>query len=644
VTAVAIVAFGAVSSLGEGRMAAPAGEPGAEARVAIARDPILAAAGLGRPFAARARVDGDDRATTLLARALSACAADLDAARPAWRGERVGVVLGTSSGGMRAAERAFDAIARGEGVADVEAPQYFGPFARAIRRLQRPVDPCVLVLGACASATMAIGLGARWLARGDCDLVLAGGFDEVTVFVAAGFEALRAVTSSPPPRPFRMQRDGMALGEGAGVVALARADDTPEVRLAGRPRFPHVIRGYGAASDAVHLTAPDREGAGLARAIAAALEEAGSVEVDLVSAHATATPFNDAAESRALATALGCARARAAVVHPFKAQIGHALGAAGVLELLAAADALERGLLPAAAGEGAMDPDAPARLLARAQPAAPRAALKISSAFGGANAALVLGPRPASPRSRVRRGAFIHAAAAVDAELPLDELAARTRTPLDRLGRADPLVRLALAAVARLESSAGPLGGTSTGVIVGSAYATLETNALFAARIRARGASAAEPRRFPYTSPNAVAGQVSMAFGSMGPSFTVGGGMHAGLEALAAGAVLVEAGDAERIVVVAADDVGPATRALGGEGLASGAVAVLVTNDPQGARARIGAIELRRGVAPEPPGPAGHRALLPLVESLLPPVLLGSSPPDARARIELHPAIDAIDR
>jgi 3-oxoacyl-[acyl-carrier-protein] synthase II len=626
VTAIAIVAHGAVSALGQGRAAASAGEPGARARVAIARDDELAQAGLSRPFVARAAgIDAEDRSTALLATALRGCLAELDAVRPHWRDERVGLVLGTSSGGMRAAERAFAGVARGERVVDAEAATYFGPMASVARLVRRPLDPSVLVLAACASGSIAIGLAARWLEREACDVVLAGGFDDVTVFVAAGFEALRAVTESPPPRPFRLDRDGMALGEGAAVLALARAGARPSRRI---------ITGFGVASDAVHLTAPDREGKGLARAAAAAFEEAGRPAIDLVSAHATATPFNDAAEARALAIALGAEAARDVIVHPFKAQIGHTLGAAGALELLAAVDAIERGVLPAAAGEGTLDPDAPARLLAEARRGAPRTALKLSSAFGGANAALVLGAE-GSP-ARPRRPAFVHQAVRVDREPPIEHLASISRTPLDRLLRADALVRLALAAVAGLEATSEPLAGA--GVIVGTALATLETNALFAARIRERGARAAEARRFPYTSPNAVAGQCSIAFELTGPSFTVGGGMHAALEALACAAVLVESGDADRIVVVAVDDIGPTSLAMGHGSLKAGAVAALVSAKPTaGARARIGVIELRRGggaCANEAPG---HLALRPLLDPRLPSELVASSPPDGFARIALHP-------
>jgi len=624
VSDVAIVAFGAVSALGEGASAVSAGVVGEAARLGIARDDELVRAGLARPFVARALVgDPEERATALLERALASCVSDLEGARPGWRRERVGLVLGTSSGGMRTAEVAFAALARGEGVADREAATYFGPMARAARSLGRELDPALLVLGACASSALAIGLAVRCLARGACDVVLAGGFDDVTVFVASGFEVLRATTASPPPRPFRLGRDGMSLGEGAAVLALVRNE--PRARL--------FVTGFGASSDACHLTAPDRNGTGLAGAAVAALAEAGGPEIDLVSPHATATPFNDAAESRAIARALSGQRS-VPVVQPFKAQIGHTLGAAGALELLACGDAIVRGVLPAAAGEGTLDPDAPARLLERTTTGPVRAALKLACAFGGANAALVLAPRPAAP-TRAPRPVYVRAASHVDAEPPLDALATGARTTVDRLDRAGALVRLAIAAVARLEGRTGTLAGA--GVVVGSALATIETNALYAGRIRERGARAAAPRVFPYTSPNAVAGECSIAFGLTGPSFSVGGGLHAGLEALVAGALLVEGGDAERVVVVAVDEAGPTTRALVGDGVVSGAVALLLSASVTDAFARVGDLHVRRGVSVSGPLAAGHLALLPLAGGVFVGDLAAASPPDALAVVRLEP-------
>jgi len=622
VSDVAIVAIGAVSSLGEGMAAACTGIPGEPARVAIARDEELAQAGLARPFAARAAVPAgeDDRATWLLRRALLACAEDLDRIRPGWRRERVGLVVGTSSGGMRQAERAFERCARGAAPGDAEAPTYFGPLARAARALGRELDPVVLVLGACASSVLSVGLGCRWLERGACDVVLAGGFDDVTVFVAAGFEALRATTASPPPRPFRTGRDGMSLGEGAAILALARPDGSRLVRA--------FVTGFAAACDAVHLTAPDREGKGLTLAASRALDEAGRPHVDLVSPHATATPFNDPVEARVI----GSLGQPGPVVHPFKAQIGHTLGAAGALELLACVDAIERGVLPAAAGSGPVDPDATVRLLDRTLAGSPRTALKLAAAFGGSNAALVVSAvqGPTRPARRAFVGKGVHVAE----EPAVEELAASTGLSTERLDRADALVRLALAAVAALRKS-GSLEGA--GIVVGSALATLETNAVFAARVRDRGARFAEPRRFPYTSPNAVAGECSIAFGLTGPGFAVGGGMHAGLEALATAALLVEAGDAERMVVVAVDEVGPVTRALGWDGLRSGAVAVLVTADASGAVARVGDMHIVRGPSVPRSGAPGHLALVPFVTRPAAQVLECSTPPDASARIELEP-------
>ncbi len=610
---IAIIASGAVSGLGEGRAATSAGQVGERARVVVGRDDELAAAGLLRPFAARVDVEGDDRATAILRRALELCARDLEVVDPSWRRRRVGLVLGTSSGGMRSAERFFD------GVGASSDATYFAPMRAAETVLGVALSPATLVLGACASSTIAIGLATRWLEAGACDLVLAGGFDAVSVFVAAGFEALHATTATPPSRPFRVGRDGMALGEGAAVIALSREGEHARAYVAG----------FGATADAVHLTAPDRSGSGLARAARAALDEAAGGAIDLVSAHATATPFNDAAEARAIHAVLG--DASTAIVHPMKAQIGHTLGAAGALELLACVDAMERGVGPAAAGDGALDDDARVEMLDRADARPIQAALKLSSAFGGANAALVVTRDPRATATRARHAAHVSRAVYVD-ELPdVAALASTLGVAIDRLGRTDGLTRLALAAVAKLAATEGAL--TGAGIVVGTALATLETNAVFQARIRERGALRAEPRRFPYTSPNAAPGECALVFGLTGPGFSVGSGLHAGVEALGVAAALVEAGDAERIVVVAVDEAGEHTRAIAA-GVVSGAVAALVTRS--GGIARIARTSLvhaapRRGGALE----VGHRALLPLTAARAPAFVEASCPPDAYARVDL---------
>jgi 3-oxoacyl-[acyl-carrier-protein] synthase II len=675
-----IVAFGAVSAMGEGDAAVSAGTVGERARVCIGRDERLVSAGLARPFAAR--VDGTagdgDPATDMLLRAAKGCARELDAVLPGWRSLRVGLALGTSSGGMQAAEVLFASYARPgappSSPVAVQSALYFAPMLELVGVLGVDLEPATLVMGACAASTLAVGLGLRWLEADACDLVLVGGFDAVSTLVAAGFEVLRATTSTPPPRPFRLGRDGMALGEGAAVVALRPSPLAPRASV-------HV-RGFAATSDALHLTAPDRTGHGLAAAALAALAEAGLTSVDLVSPHGSATPFSDAAEAHALAAALP-RTARDVIVHPFKAQVGHTLGASGVLETLACVDALSRGVYPAAAGEGELDPEAHATLLEVTRAGSPKTALKLSAAFGGANAALVLSrePAPVHP-ARPRRPVYLRPALHVSALPSPAELAERIGWPIERMIRAEPLARWVLAAVAALVARDGAL--TGAGVLVGESFATLETDASFFARIEARGPRMAEPRKFPYTSPNAAAGDAGLAFGLTGPSFAIGSGMHCGVEALAVAAQMVAAGDAETLVVVAADDVGPVVARMAremGVDVTEGVVAVVVSSNPTHAVARVvrASCGLSRGpsdlLPPKSGGgregghatgdlrvqgghatrdlrvqgdpAAGHAALLPLLQTPLPAVLHACSP-DVRgtatgwARVELC-ALHGID-
>jgi 3-oxoacyl-[acyl-carrier-protein] synthase-1/3-oxoacyl-[acyl-carrier-protein] synthase II len=648
---VAIVAYGAVSGLGRGDDAASAGAVGEPARVAIRQDDELAKAGFAKPFASRARLDdppatGDereDRATRILAMSLADCALEMDAALPGWRGKRVGLAIGTSSGGMRTAEVLFARVAAGDAIdPDLAArAAYFGPLLDVARGTAIDFAPATLVLCACSSSLIAIGLATRWLALGECDVALAGGFDAVSPFVASGFESLQATSAQVPPRPFRVGRDGMSLGEAAAVMGLVRAGDA-----AGRVRG--YVCGFGASADAVHITAPDKTGAGLALAARAALADAGDPCVDLIGAHATATPFNDAAEAKGVSSALGERVAREAATHAFKAQVGHTLGAAGAIESLVCLDAVARGVLPATAGEGPMDADAPARVLERGEAGSPLVALKLASAFGGANAALVLQrDRPAAERARVKRDVWISRATHASEMPDVVTLARAIGAVPDKLARADAHVLWALAAI---ESLVERLGGRErlerAGVVVGSAAATIETNARYASRLRERGPRFVEARRFPYTSPNAVAGECGMAFGLRGPAFTVGAGLHAGIEALAAATALVEAGDADRMVVVAVDDIGEVAakwaEAVGAK-LTPGAVALLVTADKMTTSvARVARV--RTSLGPSPSRAAaremrvGHEALLPLAGPSVPPELACSSSllgTAAHARVEL---------
>jgi len=563
---IAVVAAGAISPLGLGARATHVGSAGEQPRSLVRHDAALARAGLAKPRAARVAdallPERADRARALLEAAALGLVAELDAALPDWRERRLSVLVGTSAGGMPSLERALAAHAEHPEleleVGLARAAFYDGPLA-ALPPLLGSRVRTVNVLGACAASTLAVGLGCRLLEAGDADLVIAGGYDALSEFLATGFEALGATTAGEP-LPFQRARDGMALGEGAALVALMRAADVPR----GRTCHGFVL-GFGATSDATHVTAPDPSGRGLAaaahRALADAATEPGAM--DLVSAHATATVHNDSAEARALASVFG-SRLASLVVHPFKAVVGHTLGAAGLIESLAALDALGQGVIPGAPPQGALDSSFVGRLLTENQSGTPQLCLKLSAAFGGANAALVLGKQPQGAGAlRPRRPVVRLAAGGRVTQPDLALLASRTRLDELRRSRLERASALAVTAVALALEQLGPLAPETTGVVVSTMAASLEADEAFDARRRKPGLSV-EPRRFPATSPNLPAGVCSIAFDFRGPSLAIGGGPNAADDALAVARELVAAGDAEHVVLVTCNDVGPTTRMLCG--------------------------------------------------------------------------------
>ena len=299
---------------------------------------------------------------------------------------RIGVVLGTTLGGMELFERWDAAAAAGVPPdADLRRVPYFAPAARVAEAVgaRGPVATTQL---ACASGTAAVALATDWVRRGRADVALAGGTDLLCRFVVAGFNALRATASVA--RPFDRDRQGLVLGEGAAVLIV---EDAAHAARRGATSGARIL-GSGAAADGVHMTAPDREGGGVVRALGAALAQAGIAPsaVDFVSAHGTGTAFNDAMEARALVRVFG---ERSVPVNGIKGAIGHTLGAAGAFEAVLCVEALARGVLPPTAGLRALDPACAGLDLVRDEPRSHdvRVALSTSSGFAGANAALVLG-------------------------------------------------------------------------------------------------------------------------------------------------------------------------------------------------------------------------------------------------------------
>lgn len=304
------------------------------------------------------------------------------------RGLRVGIWVGTSGGDLALWERYHGARLAGRDDGPDPRLTGHGTLAERLARRLGARGPVVTVVTACCSSTGAIGLAREAVAEGEVDLALAGGADALSRFAHAGFDALRALSPSGI-EPFGATRDGLQLGEGAAIVVVE-----PEPAIVRRgARVLAWVDGFGLAGDAHHLTAPRRDGGGVEDALRAAMAQAGigPGDVDLVNAHATGTVFNDAMEAKAIDRLFG-GRAEPVAVNAIKQPLGHALGAAGAMEVVMGVLALTEGLVPAARLRGEPDAEAPAGLVlgdARRGPS-PRVFATINSAFAGNNAALVL--------------------------------------------------------------------------------------------------------------------------------------------------------------------------------------------------------------------------------------------------------------
>jgi 3-oxoacyl-[acyl-carrier-protein] synthase II len=301
---------------------------------------------------------------------------------------RVGVILATTLGGMLIGEeyqrcrrdgRPFDARRL------LNVP-YYATATRLARELEVR-GPVISPSIACASGTHAVGLAQELIRRRQADVFVVGGAETVCPFVVSGFNCLRATTPDAV-RPFDARRDGLLMGEGAAILIVEAAEHAQ--RRGGRADFE--IAGTGLAGDAVHMTAPARDGAGAARAMRAALTDAGCVPhaIEFISAHGTGTVYNDAMEMAAISAVFGEATPRIPV-NSIKGAIGHTLGAAGSFEAIMCVKALREGLIPPTAGCEVIDPACPLDVVRQTARRVPlRTVLSTSSAFAGNNAAIVL--------------------------------------------------------------------------------------------------------------------------------------------------------------------------------------------------------------------------------------------------------------
>jgi 3-oxoacyl-[acyl-carrier-protein] synthase II len=509
--------------------------------------------------------------------------------------QRIAIVMGTSAGGLQARS----------------AYEFTDPRDRALRH--RLLDrsgfhvqtaavadalgldgPRLTISTACASSTHALAHARSLLRAGLADAVLTGGVDLLIEETFAGFHAMGAI-SAAPCAPFSVPV-GMSVGEGAGFVVIERREDAD--RRGIEPLA--LVLGAGSSSDGHHPTAPDPTGIGIARALRAALDDARitPAEIGYFNAHGTGTEANDLAEWRALERVFG-AGVDALPVSATKSYLGHTLGAAGILEIIATVLAMRRGLLLPTLGFTTSRGHGPIDLVAGStpRPARVRYALKSSSAFGGANAAVVLAdPREAPAITAVDRRAAVvilgssaiaaHGFEGLDAALrrgvplwkhvdaagslvPLPPVAARVPPlPLARLVRGvdprgmDTITRFLTASAGLALADAGvvvrgPLR-ERIGLVVGAGRLPWDSADAFWDSIRARGFSRLSAPAFSRIVMNAAAGAVARSLSLLGPTSLIAGGPLGGLQAiLAAADHLAHRDDADALVAGAADELGP---------------------------------------------------------------------------------------
>ncbi len=328
------------------------------------------------------------------------------AAREAWEDaalregsedpERLGVCLGTGQGGTSSIEESAARLyERGPGrvppLTVVKVLPNIGAANVAIS--VGATGPCQCIVTACAAGTDAIGTGLRWIQEGHADVVFAGGSEAcVTRLAVASFAMIQALsTRNDDPahasRPFDKDRDGFVMAEGCGVLVL----EEYERAKARGARIYCEVAGFGTTCDAHHLTAPDPEGRGAARAMTLALQDAGMVpeDIDYLNAHGTSTPLNDPIETKAIKLAFGD-HARKLLVSSTKSMTGHCVGAAGGVEGVATVLAVRDQFAPPTINLENPDPECDLDYVPNKGRSAPiRAAMKDSLGFGGQNAVVI---------------------------------------------------------------------------------------------------------------------------------------------------------------------------------------------------------------------------------------------------------------
>ena len=506
---VLITGIGARCSLGEDRVSLwdgiSRGESGISAITRFDVTPFDANLGALVPSGDRYRGE----AQRMLAYARAAATEALDHAQVSDRGD-VAAVLGTCNGVPLGSE------IHGMGSAVVRSLGLGGP--------------AIVSSTACASSAHAIAMGADLVRRGVAEVVLVGGTDTISMEVFAGFHILGLLSSSPCV-PFS-KVEGTTLGEGAAFMVLESAASVK--RRGAKPVAE--LDGYGMSADAHHDTTPDPSGAGLARALGLALEDAGlpPEAICYYNAHGTGTVSNDSAEWRAVRRAFGD-HATQLAVSASKSFLGHTLGACGALEAVVTVMALINEAVPPTLGLKEPRPGSPTGLVIGSSPRshATRNAVSGSAGFGGLNAALVFGRgtngRPVN--GRVSRPVGLAGVAVGRDPMEIGRL-----LPPAELRGSDRYARLLTGAVAKLLMEGGCRLRTSDcgniGLYVGQARASPDSCEAFHRSLVEGGPTAISALAFTRLLCSYATGACSRLLGLRGPAVSFSTGSDSGLTAL----------------------------------------------------------------------------------------------------------------
>lgn len=311
--------------------------------------------------------------------------------------ERAGVVIGSGVGGVTTFEEQKEILmAKGPGrISPFFVPMLISNMAAGHLSIAFGLQGASsTVVTACASATNAIGEALRLIEHGEADIVLCGGTEApLTPLAFAGFCAMKAMsTEKENPkeacRPFDSRRSGFVMGEGAGILVL----ESVEHAKARNARIYAELAGYGSTSDAHHITTPVPGGAGAARSMRKAIEDAGlkPENVDYINAHGTGTGANDSTETAAIKDVFGPV-AYQVPISSTKSMTGHLLGAAGGVEAIVCALAIQNGVIPPTMNYGEPDPECDLDYVPnQARKKEVKVALSNTFGFGGHNATIVL--------------------------------------------------------------------------------------------------------------------------------------------------------------------------------------------------------------------------------------------------------------